>query len=147
MLAPVSVSVETAGGLRNVTRHVSGLQYGKSAPGGHGACSFTLGLPAIDLRGFGPTSRVLVSDARSGRTLWDGYAEYPEPVRTEGRDAHAVTAVGGRVLLGDETAPRLFVDGPSQITDGDGSASNAQPSVHVSRERSTNTRSNDKSCG
>lgn len=118
-LGPLAVSVEVGGGLRNVSRHVSGLSYGKTAPGGHGACSFTLGLPATDLRGFGPTSRVLVTDSRSGRTMWDGYAEYPEPVRTEGRDAHAVSALGGKTLLGDESKPRLFVDGPA-VTESDG---------------------------
>lgn len=119
MLSPLAVSVQVGDGLRNVTRHVSGLQYGKTAPGGHDVCSFALGLPAIDLRGFGPTSRVLVTDARSGVTVWDGYAEYPEPVRSEGRESHQVSALGGKVLLGDESKPRLFVDGPA-ITESDG---------------------------
>lgn len=114
---PLTVSVGTIGGLRPVTRQVSGLAFGSVAPGGAGTCSFTLRVRPGELPGFGPASRVVLSDARTGRIVWDGFAEYPDPVRGEGADGFAVSAVGAMVLLTDESKPRFFVDGPEGIYD------------------------------
>lgn len=117
---PLTVSVQVkGGGLRPVTRHVSGLRFGTVAPGGSASCSFHLAVRPDSLPGFGPASRVAISDARTGRIVWDGYAEYPDPTHGDGVDGFDVSAVGAMVVLTDESKPHIFIDGPS-IGEDDG---------------------------
>jgi hypothetical protein len=100
---------------RVVTRYCRGLKFTKTAPGGHASLSFTLNLPQSMFNDLSPQDRVYVYDARTVRTVWEGYLENPTPVDGPDGQQFDISAVGGMALASDETRALIYVD---QTLDG-----------------------------
>jgi hypothetical protein len=138
MRGALSVRLVNGSNDQIVTRHVKDLRYTKAAPGGHHSASMRITLPRSAFRDLGPASRVVVYDARSGRTRWEGYAENPGVTDgTEGQEFD-LSAMGGMVLASDESRPLVYLDanlehwmrGPgSQVAAGSTTEQGANPST------------------
>jgi hypothetical protein len=95
---------------RIVTRYCRGLKFSKVAPGGHQSLSFTMVLPPSMFTDLGPEDRVYVYDARTARTVIEGYLENPTPTDGAEGQQYEVSAVGGMALANDETRALIYVD-------------------------------------
>lgn len=106
------VGVTIYDGIRHrlVTKHVSGLSFTRSAPGGYTLASFTLDLPRSAFDDLGAADRLYLTCPRTGAMLWEGWLENPGP--RDGLDGQAwkVSAVGNAVLASDVSAPMLYAD-------------------------------------
>jgi hypothetical protein len=95
---------------RIVTRYCRGLKFTKTAPGGHRDISFTVVLPRNTFSDLGPNDRVYVYDARTGRTVIEGYTENPTPIDGPDGQQYDVQAMGGMALASDETRALIYID-------------------------------------
>jgi hypothetical protein len=95
---------------RLVTPYCRGLKFTKVAPGGHQSLSFGMVLPRYTFTDLGPQDRAYVYDARTARTIIEGYLENPTP--TDGPDGqqYDISAVGGMALANDEARGLIYVD-------------------------------------
>lgn len=94
---------------RIVTRYCRGLKFTKTAPGGHRDMAFTMVLPKDTFTELGPADRAYLSDARTARTVFDGYLERPTPVDGPDGQEYAVRAMGGMALTNDETRALVYL--------------------------------------
>jgi hypothetical protein len=67
-------------------------------------------LPRNTFTDLGPQDRAYVYDARTGRTVIEGYLENPTPVDGPDGQQYDVSAVGGMALASDETRALIYVD-------------------------------------
>jgi len=106
----LSIRVNDGRTNRIVNRYCRGLKFTKVAPGGHQSLSFTMVLPRGMFNDLGPEDRVYVYDARTARTVWEGYLENPTP--TDGPDGqqYDINAMGGMALASDETRALIYID-------------------------------------
>lgn len=95
---------------RLVTRHVRGLRFRKTAPGGHHSASMRLLMPAGAFRDLGPADKVWVYDARTSRCVWEGYTENPGTEDGPDGQAFDLSALGGQVLTADNSRPAVFIE-------------------------------------
>lgn len=95
---------------RHVTRYCRGLRFTKVADGGHRDMSFTMTLPRNTFSDLGPQDRCYIYDARTTRTIIDGYLENPTPVDGPGGQQFDISAMGGMALANDETRGLIYVD-------------------------------------
>jgi hypothetical protein len=95
---------------RIVTRYCRGLKFTKVAPGGHQSLAFTMVLPRNTFNALNAADRAYVYDARTAKTIIEGYLENPTP--NDGPDGQQfdVSAVGGMALANDETRALIYVD-------------------------------------
>lgn len=105
----LAIAVERDGILTPVTRYASGLEFRKTAPGGHADLQVTLALPGVGWN-LGPTDRVVVTSTATADTVWEGYIEWPTPVDANGLRYYTLTALGGQVLLTDTIRPVYYAD-------------------------------------
>lgn len=96
---------------RVVSHYCKGLKFTKVAPGGYQSLGFTMILPRSTFADLGPDDRVYVHDARTGRTVIEGYLENPTPIDGPDGQQYDVSAVGGMALASDETRALVYVDG------------------------------------
>lgn len=95
---------------RHVTKHVSDLRFTETAPGGHHSASMRISLPRDTFPDLGPADKVYVYDARTGRTVWEGYTENPGSTNSEGVEGFDLAAMGGQVLASDQSEKLIYVD-------------------------------------
>lgn len=94
---------------RIVSRHCRGLKFTKVAPGGHKALSVHVDLPRDTFNELGPEDRIYVYDARTTRTIIEGYLENPTPVDGPDGQAYDLAAAGAMALPNDETRALIYV--------------------------------------
>lgn len=95
---------------RMVTRYCRGLKFTKVAPGGHKSISVHMNLPRNTFNDLGPEDRIYVYDARTMRTIIEGYLENPTPDDGPDGQSYDLSAVGGMALANDETRGLIYVD-------------------------------------
>lgn len=95
---------------RHVTRHVHGLRFRKTAPGGHHSASVSLTLPRSAFSDLGPADKVYIYDPGSGRTVWEGYADNPGASDGPQGQGFDLSAMGGMILASDESRALIYVD-------------------------------------
>lgn len=110
MRGPLAVTIIDGETRRHVTRHVAGLQFTKTAPGGYAFANMRLRLPRGTFPDLGPADRVIVSDARTGRTVFEGFAENPGVVDGPGGQEYELSVAGSTVLASDNSRALVFVD-------------------------------------
>lgn len=112
MHGALTVRVNAMDGLtdRVVTQYVRGLRFRKTAPGGFASASCTIVLPRSELANLGPSDRFYVYDARTGRTVWDGYTENPGTSDGPEGQSFDLSAMGGTVLASDRTEKAVYAD-------------------------------------
>jgi hypothetical protein len=113
---------------RLVTRYCRSLKFTKVAPGGHRSINFTMVLPRNTFSDLGPDDKVYVYDARSGKTVIEGYLENPSPIDGPNGQQYNVSAVGGMALASDETRALIYID---QTLDQWTKANDSAPSANV----------------
>lgn len=113
----LAIRVNDGANDRLVTRYCRGLRFTKAAPGGHQSLSYTMTLPRSLFNDLGPADRTYLYDARTTRTICEGYLENPTPVDGPAGQQYAIAAVGGMALASDETRPLIYVT--SDLTDFD----------------------------
>lgn len=95
---------------RSVTKHVSGLTFTKTAPGGYQRARFTLTLPRGAFGDLGAADRVFIHCPRTGFLLWEGWLENPGPRDGAAGQAWQIEALGNVALATDKTAPMVYAD-------------------------------------
>ncbi|GAA1909427.1 hypothetical protein GCM10009737_08370 [Nocardioides lentus] len=127
MRGPLTVRVRDGRTDRVVTRHATGLQFSKTAPGGHSTAQVTLNLPLRTFPDLGPADRLWVYDARTSRCLWDGYTDNPGRGRGADGESFQLTASGGLTLAADQSEKLVYVDRSlSSWVPADGNLGSAQ---------------------
>lgn len=110
MRGALSVRINDGFTDRIVTRAVRDLKFTKTAPGGHQGGSMKLVLPTDTFQDLGPADRIYISDARTGRTVIEGYTENPGVTQGPGGDVYDLTFLGGMILASDESRALVYVD-------------------------------------
>jgi hypothetical protein len=105
---PVRITYE--GSTYVLTDAASDLEHRRSAPGGFTSLDVTLDLPRTMFPNLGPDCRVEVFDPRTGRTLWEGWAERPGQENTRAGQRWKLAAVGNRALASDQRKPMIYID-------------------------------------
>ena len=95
---------------RHVTASVRGLRFTRAASGGFTFASMRLRLPRGAFRNLGPADRIIISDARTGRTVWEGFAENPGVIDGPGGQEYDLSAIGTTILAGDSSQALVYVD-------------------------------------
>lgn len=108
--APLAVRIDDGQTDRHVTKHVRGLKWTKTAPGGHQNLQFQMVLPHGTFNDLGPQDRAYVYDARTARPLFDAYLDNPTP--TDGPDGQQfdVLGYGGMARANDESRGLIYID-------------------------------------
>lgn len=106
----LAMSIMRDGVLTPVTRYASGLRFAKEAQGGYASLSVSLALPQEAGWDLNATDYVLVTDAATADTVWDGYIEWPAPVDENGLRYYELGALGGQVLLSDVSRQHFYCD-------------------------------------
>jgi hypothetical protein len=113
--APLSIRINDGTIDRHVTKYASGLQFTKTAPGGHRDCQFHLNLPEGTFRDLGPQDKCWVY-SNTGRTIFGAaYLENPTPLDGYSGQSYDINAFGGMALANDESNPLIYVT--SDLTD------------------------------
>lgn len=94
---------------RHVTRYCRGLRFTKTAPGGHRNLAFSMTVPR-DTFSLGPQDRCYVYDARTARTVAEGYMENPTPIDGPDGQQYDISAMGGMALANDESRALIYLD-------------------------------------
>lgn len=108
--APIAVRVNDGYVDQHVTRHASGLRFTKTAPGGYAYGAVQLNLPRTAFRDLGPADRVWFYDARTGRTLFEGFTQNPGGIDGPAGQGWDLGLLGTMTLANDESQPLLYVD-------------------------------------
>lgn len=110
MRGSLSVRINDGYRSRNVTASVAGLKFRKTAPGGHHSASMQITLPHDAFTDLGPADKVFIYDARTAGTVWEGYTEDPGVTDGPVGQSYDLSAMGGVVLLADESQQLLYID-------------------------------------
>lgn len=108
---PLTLRLVTSRADRVVSRELRDLTFRTTAPGGYASAAFALDRPLSSQPDeIGYYGRVVVYDARSGATVWEGRLE--DPGRSAGRDGQLwhLTAMGPAAHTLDRTVPLIYVD-------------------------------------
>lgn len=95
---------------RHVTQKVSDLRFTKTAPGGYLGASMRLNLPRTAFGDLGPADKVWVYDARTGRTLWEGFTQNPGMSDGPEGQGFDLSATGTTILATDEARSLVYID-------------------------------------
>lgn len=106
----IALRIDHAGESRMVTKHASRVRFRTSSSGGYIGLTARITLPLSTFPGLGPASRVVAMDPLTGRTVFEGWAEFPGEEHTNAGQAWELTAVGNAALLYDKAAPMIYVD-------------------------------------
>lgn len=110
MRGPLAVTVVDGTTHRHVTGAVTGLKFTKTAPGGYAFASMRLRLPRGTFTDLGPADKVVVTDARTGRTVWEGFTENPGVIDGPGGQEYDLSAIGTTTLASDQSRALVYVD-------------------------------------
>lgn len=110
MRGPLSLRINDGVTDRHVTQYASGLQFRKSAVGGHADASVRLKVPNSMFDQLGPADRLYIYDARTAETVWEGYTN--NPGTASGRDGQGLdlSALGGSALASDRRERLVYID-------------------------------------
>lgn len=110
MRSPLTVRINDGVRDQQITRYVKGLQFTKTAPGGHHSATVNIDAPDGTLADLGPADRLYIYDGRNASTVWDGYTDNPGRQSVAGGETFSLSAMGGVVLTNDNVRPVVFVD-------------------------------------
>ena len=110
MQSPLQVSVEGQTNRRMLD--VRDLEFTRNARGGYESATFTVAAAAdaapLEL---GPLARIRVSDARTARTLFEGYNDIPGRTMERAAGHHwQIGATGAQTVLGDRHRAYIVID-------------------------------------
>lgn len=94
---------------RHVTRWADGLTFRKVANGGCADLQTTLYLPRSTFPDLGPDAKVYLYD-RTGRTIWEGFANNPGHDAGPGGESFDLSAEGIMTLVTDNAQPVVYRD-------------------------------------
>lgn len=95
---------------QHVTAKATNLAFTKTAPGGYAFGSVRINLPRTAFRDLGPNDRVWFYDARTGRTVFEGYTQNPGMIDGPAGQGWDLEIVGTKVRAGDTSHPLIYID-------------------------------------
>lgn len=117
MRGTLGVRIVTPTQDRHVTKHVTGLSYESSAPGGGTTASMTLRMTRDtwpDIVG----ARLFIYDAATAEAMWDGWIDNPGESSTDDTESFELSAQGPSTLAQDKSRALWYIDtGLENFTD------------------------------
>lgn len=107
--APLSVRIRAGGADRHVTGKVSGLRFGKTAPGGYQSASMTVAIDRDEFPNLSAASRLFIYGP-TGRTIWEGFLDNPASTDGPGGQSLELSALGSSVIAQDQSRSLVYID-------------------------------------